>query len=387
MSTNNIATLLFALALIVGAIFYLGSQSPARPSNVSQTVTPPILTQATTAPAAQDEKAKSLLTSRAAKAKQYPLAKEIVNPSGFINTPDGKPIAIQSLIGKKVILLDIWTYSCINCQRTFPYLKSWYDKYKDRGLEIIGSHAPDFEFEKDYGNVLAAVKKFGITYPVVLDNDFATARGYGMRYWPEEYLIDIDGFIVHKSVGEGGYEETEAKIVALLNERSKVLGENGTVSAPASAADAGAASRPESPETYFGSARNQYLANGKQGVSGMQRLSLPETFERNRLYLGGEWNIAGEFAENQNAGASIVFKYKAKEVYFVASAKREVRAKIWSDGVLVRNNKGEDVATDGSVFIKEDRLYKIIKNQGLEEHTLKIEIESAELRAYTFTFG
>lgn len=376
MNTKNKTLLGAAIILIIGTIFYLDSKSPqVLPDSSVVNVRP--ISLATS----------SDLTSRQEKAKKYPLAKEIVNPSGFINTPGGKPIALQSLVGKKVVLLDIWTYSCINCQRTLPYLKSWYDKYKDKGLEIIGLSAPEFEFEKDYGNVSAAVKKLAITWPVVLDNNFATARSYGMRYWPEEYLIDIDGFVVHKSVGEGGYEETEAKIQELLKERMKVLGEAGTIDSPVGKIDPAALPQPQSPETYFGAARNQYLGNGARQTTGEQMFILPAAIESNILYLGGTWSVGPEYAENQTAGASIVFKYKAKEVYFVASSEEGARVKIYSDGAPISENRGEDVAADGSANIKEDRLYKLIKNAGVEEHTVKIEMESGGLRAYTFTFG
>src|SRR3989344_7615215 len=132
--------------------------------------------------------------------------KEIVNPSGFVNT-DG--ITVGSQVGKKVVLVDFMTYSCINCQRTFPYLNAWYKKYKDQGLEIIGIHTPEFAFEKDIENVREAMKRFGIMHPVVLDNDYATWRAYGNRFWPRKYLIDIHGDIVYDHIGEGAYEETE----------------------------------------------------------------------------------------------------------------------------------------------------------------------------------
>lgn len=148
---------------------------------------------------------------------------EITNPSGFVNTND-QPIKIADYVGKQVILLDIITYSCINCQRTFPYVNAWYDKYKDEGLIVIGLHTPEFAFEKDKNNVENAMKEFGITFPVVLDNDYATWNALGNRFWPRKYLIDIHGNIVYDHIGEGAYEETENKIQELLKEREAVLG-------------------------------------------------------------------------------------------------------------------------------------------------------------------
>jgi cytochrome c biogenesis protein CcdA/thiol-disulfide isomerase/thioredoxin len=158
--------------------------------------------------------------TRMNKEQFYPRYNEIVDPSGFVNTD---PITIGELIGDKVVLIDFWTYSCINCQRTLPYLTSWYEKYRDTGLEIVGIHTPEFAFEKNTDNVIEAANKFGITYPIVLDNDYATWGAYKNQYWPHKYLIDIDGFIVYDHIGEGAYEETEAKIQELLEERSEVL--------------------------------------------------------------------------------------------------------------------------------------------------------------------
>ena len=132
---------------------------------------------------------------------------ELVDPSGFVNTDD-KPIKIADYIGKKVIMLDVMTYSCINCQRTFPYAVAWYDKYKDDGLIIIGIHTPEFAFEKDKTNVEAAMKKFGITFPVVLDNDYGTWNAYGNRYWPRKYLIDINSNVVYDHIGDEGLDGT-----------------------------------------------------------------------------------------------------------------------------------------------------------------------------------
>lgn len=156
----------------------------------------------------------------AEKQKKFDAAREITTPNGFINT-DG--ITVSEFIGKKVILIDFWTYSCINCQRTIPYLNSWYEKYEKEGLIILGVHTPEFEFEKDYNNVVKAVEKFEIKYPVILDNDYSTWTSYKNRYWPRKYLIDIDGFIVYDHIGEGAYNETEEKIVELLSEKDKLL--------------------------------------------------------------------------------------------------------------------------------------------------------------------
>jgi len=310
---------------------------------------------------------------------------EIESPAGFVNTDS---ITIGELVGKKVILVDFMTYSCINCQRTFPYLVAWYDKYKDEGLEIVGIHTPEFAFEKDIDNVRKAMREHGITYPVVLDNDYATWRAYGNQYWPRKYLIDIEGNIVYDHIGEGAYVETEQKIQELLAERAQKLGE----AAPSDVSIA-AAGMPEaktyaqSPETYFGSLRNEFLVGGKRFVAGVQSFTLPNSFVRNALYLGGTWDIQPEYAESEGA-SSIVFRYSAQDVYFVASADMPVSVEIYQDGNLVPViSRGADVGANGTVTIQDERLYKLIHNQGGEEHTLEIRVKGKGLKAFTFTFG
>ena len=197
---------------------------------------------------------------------------EIVGPSGFVNT-DG--ITIRELIGQKIVLVDFMTYSCINCQRTFPYLNAWYGKYKDQGLEIIGIHTPEFAFEKDIDNVREAMKHFGISYPVVLDNDYATWNAYGNRYWPRKYLIDIQGNVVYDHIGEGDYEETEMKIRELLEERAQVLGENiSPQNGLAAAAIPGSPNPPPYPGPIFRLSQERASAERHTGPIGRGEIHL-----------------------------------------------------------------------------------------------------------------
>lgn len=316
---------------------------------------------------------------------------EIVNPSGFLNTgtnPDNsaKSITFGELVGRKVILVDFLTYSCINCQRTFPYINAWYEKYKDQGLEIIGIHTPEFAFEKDINNVRKAMKRFDITHPIVLDNVYATWNAYGNQYWPRKYLIDIYGNIVYDHIGEGAYEETEMKIRELLAERAEVLGESKIgldqkLTASGTSVEKNTA---RSPETYFGSLRNERLANGASG-SGTRTFSLPKTFVPNALYLGGTWNITPEYAESVS-DASVLYTYDAKEVYIVADADTAIEIEVLQDGKPVGISGGADV-TNGTVMMKESRLYKLIRNTESGEHTLELRIKDKGLSLYAFTFG
>ncbi len=360
------------VVLIIGSIMFFELQKPERPSSNG----------------GNSDIAVNM--TKEEKARQYEPAKEISTPDGFINT-QGKPITIGEFVGKKVVLLDIWTYSCINCQRTLPYLNAWQEKYKDQGLEIIGLHTPEFDFEKKYDNVVAAVKKFGIQYPVVLDNDFFTWNAYGNRYWPRKYLIDIDGFVVYDHIGEGGYEETEKKIQELLQERMATLGEKGSISS-ATVKPAGAQTEiyANSPETYFGAARNSNLGNGSAGQVGMQSFTAPLTIDQNKLYLAGDWNFTNEYAENAAANGVILFRYNARDVYFVASAETATNIRVLQDGKPLGAASGGDVTTvngESIATIHEDRLYKLIHNETPGEHILQIIIAAPKIKAFTFTFG
>lgn len=310
---------------------------------------------------------------------------EIVNPSGFVNT-GGESVTLEQYVGERVILLDIMTYSCINCQRTFPYVEGWYEKYKDEGLIVIGLHTPEFAFEKDIKNVEEAMAGFGITFPIVLDNDYATWRAYGNRFWPRKYLIDIHGDIVYDHIGEGAYEETEAKIQELLKERQEVLGIQADLDTSLFAETVPKLQKDSnSPETYFGNARNEYLGNPLERRYGINDYVLPDNRELNTLYLGGVWDLIDESATAMEDGV-IVYKYNAKEVYLVAGSDSEVEVEVWQDGQLVSDAGGEDVQ-NGVVRIQKNRLYKLIKNEAAGEHTLELRVKGTGVSFFAFTFG
>lgn len=366
--------LIIVIAVIVGSIFYL--QSKKTPRFTEQV---------------KNDSKITVVMNREDKAKKYEPAKEITTPNGFINVDS---ISISEFTGKKVVLIDFWTYSCINCQRTIPYLNAWHEKYKDEGLVIIGVHTPEFKFEQEYENVLAAVKKFGIQYPVVLDNDYSTWTAYRNRYWPRKYLIDIDGFIVYDHIGEGGYMETERKIQEALAERSIMLNMQSDVAKKLVNPDGVEIvdrSKRISPEIYFGAARNEYLGNGRPGTAGIQIFTEPADIKVNTLYLAGEWNLTKEFAENRSTDAKIIFRYQAEKIFLVATSERGVKLRILHDGIPLGSEAGESVEIQNGesiVIVKEDGLYRIIENSiGHNEHTLEIIIEDSGLRIFAFTFG
>ncbi len=302
-------------------------------------------------------------------------APEITSPTGFINT-DGQPITISQFKGKKIVLIDFWTYSCINCQRSLPYVEAWYDKYKDQGLEIIGIHTPEFAFEKVQANVENAVRKLGIKYPVVMDSNYGTWGAFKNNSWPRKYLIDENGEIIYDHIGEGDYDKTELviqKALKNLHDVDKMNIASGVVN-PADAIDPSTI-RVGSPETYFGAGRNEYLSNGNQGVIGVQNLQIPETLLKNSLYLGGRWNFQSEYAEGQSA-STIVFDYKAKNVYMVAASDKPITLHIYVDGVKTKD-----------IVVSDNTLYTIVEGTGSGEHLLRIETDEAGLKAFTFTFG
>ncbi len=310
------------------------------------------------------------------KQAKYKKVPELSSIDGYVNT-DGKPITLAELKGK-VVLLDIWTYSCINCQRTLPYINDWYAKYKDQGLVVVGLHTPEFAFERIQSNVEKAVERFGIKYPVVLDNDYSTWNALGNQFWPRKYLVDIDGYIVYDHIGEGNYEETEKAIQSALKERASRMGMEDKVSTkttkPTDVVTVDT-SKVKSPETYFGSSRNQYLANGTPGRAGEQTLTIPSSISFNKLYLGGTWNMTSEYAESKSAG-SVIFNYEAKNVYITAESAEGVEVEIYKDDVFVKK-----------VLIKDETLYPLIQDAEYGKHTLRIVVPKAGLQAFTFTFG
>lgn len=326
-------------------------------------------------------------TDATSKAGRYPRYKEIQEPAGFVNS---EGFTLDELIGEKVVLLDFMTYSCINCQRTFPYLNAWYDKYKDDGLEIVGIHTPEFAFEKKHDNVVDAAKRFGLTFPLVLDNEYGTWNAYGNRYWPHKYLIDIDGYIVYDHIGEGEYEETEKTIQRLLEER-KVRLNDAAISIDTDIAkpqETETVSRFEkrSPETYVGSLRNSTPGIEVSREGNIVTFKKPNSISPDTLYLVGTWNITGEYAEAVSKDASIIYKYRAKKVFLVMDADSPISATVLSDGKPLGEKSGRDVQ-DGIVTVQNEQLYRLIEGSTSETGILEIKIPSPGLRAYAFTFG
>ncbi len=376
---------MIAVIFITGAIWYIESTKPPAVAGT------PVARTATSSSTPTTQERAVILKQ---KASTLSPAVELIPGGKFINS---EPFKLKDLIGKKVVLIDFWTYTCINCLRSAPYVNAWYEKYKDQGLVIVGVHSPEFEFEKDYNNVLKAVNgQYGIKYPVMQDNEMATWQAYQNQYWPAEYLIDIDGYIADTHFGEGNYDKTEQKIQTALKERDQVLGlpdtvPTGTVN-PAGVITV-SNNGVQSPETYFGASRNEYLGNGTRGTVGTvgtvgtQKLTVHTTIHSNELYLDGTWNLQNEYAENTSIGAKIVYKYKSKNVYLVGTAAKPVNVTVMLDGKPITVGRGSDVSADGTMTIQENRLYKLVEGIDYGEHTIEIIVNNPGLQAYTFTFG
>lgn len=324
--------------------------------------------------------------SQEEKAQQFDSAKEITSPDGFVNT---ERITIGEHVGDKVVLIDFWTYSCINCQRTFPYLNDWYDKYADQGLEIIGIHTPEFDFEKKLENVKQAVEKYNITFPVVLDNDYSTWRAYKNNYWPRKYLIDIDGYIVYDHIGEGGYEETEQEIVTALNERAERLGlprvkmEMSNISS-----DLISRGGQRTPEIYLGSKRLEVLAStGVCEPGDVCLFNVPETLPMHHFALDGHWSIQPEFTRLKEGQGKVLLNFTAHDVHVVAGSEEPIVGRVYLDGEPIRQHvAGRDVK-NGMVTIHEEDLYNLIRLKEGGEHVLEIHFDEPGVEVFTFTFG
>ncbi|MGB0757400.1 MAG: cytochrome c biogenesis protein CcdA [Patescibacteria group bacterium] len=299
-----------------------------------------------------------------------PVAPEIIPGGEWFNSDE---LTLEGLQGK-VVMLDFMTYSCINCIRTFPYLRAWHDTYADDGLVIIGIHTPEFEFEKDPDNVREALEDFDLTFPVVQDNDYATWRAYGNRYWPRKYLINYKGEVVYDHIGEGAYDETEKIIRQLLEEKNSVMGVEATVDEVTSVQTDSPQGR--SPEVYFGAWRNELLGNGKSHTTGVAAFIEPEVVLPNTLYLVGEWDITTEYAESLSEDAGVIFKYEAKNVFFVAGSETISEIDVYQDDQLV-----------GTVKVNEETLYEAILGDMVEQNVIKLQMPDPGTRIYTFTFG
>jgi cytochrome c biogenesis protein CcdA/thiol-disulfide isomerase/thioredoxin len=313
----------------------------------------------------------------------YP-APDFVGITKWLNLPAGQQsLSIKDLKGK-VVLIDFWTYTCINCIRTLPFVTNWYDKYHNQGFVVIGVHTPEFQFEHETNNVLDAIKQYKIHYPVPQDNNYATWNNYNNEFWPAEYLIDAKGNVRRTHFGEGEYDQTEMAIKALLQEAGKKVA-SGLADMPDQTPNGN-----QSPETYLGTTRMQYYyPNGSVG-QGVQTFTLSNNLPLNTFDFGGQWNITADNAITAK-GATLQYHFTADKVFLVlrpGTAGNNAQVKVLLDGQLVTvSSSGSDVK-NSLVTIDSDRLYNLIDLKGKAgEHTLKLEFQNTGIQAFAFTFG
>jgi len=308
-------------------------------------------------------------------------APDFVGITKWLNT--NKPITIASLKGK-VVLVDFWTYTCINCIRTLPHVTSWYDKYHNEGFIVIGVHTPEFEFEHETANVQNAIKQYHIYYPVGQDNNYATWNNYNNEYWPAEYLIDATGTIRREDFGEGQYDQMELAIQTLLKQSGHKVTQKLDTLPDMTPQDQ------ISPETYLGSDRMQYYYPSATLGDGTDNYTLSESLPQNSFSLGGQWTItSGNAVTGKNA--TLTYNFTASNVYLVlnpSSGKNPSIVKVYLDDKPVDlTNEGTDVK-NGILSVTTDRLYNLINLHGKSEsHVLKLEFDTPGTQGFAFTFG
>jgi cytochrome c biogenesis protein CcdA/thiol-disulfide isomerase/thioredoxin len=311
--------------------------------------------------------------------------------SGAVAWLNSPPLNRDQLKGH-VVLVDFWTYSCINCLRSIPYVRAWAERYKDSGLIVIGVHTPEFAFEKDLDNVRRAVGELKITYPVALDNDYKIWKAFSNSYWPADYLVDATGHIRFHHFGEGKYDESEQQIQDLLKEHNGQLTVNGLVKVAATGAEAPPDSDVESPETYVGYERaDSFLSPGglKQDVASLY--SIPKHLELNQWGLAGTWTDHAQVASLDSARGRIVYRFHARDVHLVlgpAPNGNPVRFRVKIDGHAPGESHGVDTDAQGNGTITDQRLYQLIRQKDpIEDRTFEIEFLDQGAQAYAFTFG
>jgi thiol-disulfide isomerase/thioredoxin len=322
---------------------------------------------------------------------QFRKAPEFKGITSYINTNGTK---LSDLKGK-VVLVDFWTYSCINCIRTLPYLVDWNQKYSDKGLVIVGIHSPEFEFEKNIDNVKKAVERFGIKYPILLDNDHGTWNAYQNSYWPRKYLVDSEGYIRYDHIGEGGYAETENAIKSLLAERSNQQGleisnlnQTKLIVSSAPSVDF---NQIKTPELYFGYQYARAQLGNIQGFNPEKTVNytIPgSNLEPNVIYLQGSWKNNPDSMELVGPDGKITLVYSAKSINIVAGGKGEVIVK--EDGKDNQTNntfKGNDVDAGGRLTVDGQRLYNIADHTNYGNHQIEMDAKGPGFKIYTFTFG
>ena len=309
-------------------------------------------------------------------------------PTVWLNSA---PLNTASLRGK-VVVVDFWTYSCINSLRNMPYLQAWADKYKAAGLVVIGVHTPEFSFETLRPNVERAIKDYSVTYPVAIDSNYRIWQAFNNEYWPADYFIDAKGRIRYHHFGEGDYLQSERVIQELLAQNGATGVSEGALHVSAKGIEAPAGDDEASPETYVGLRRAERFVSPERPTQDTTRTYTPPAkLALNQWGLGGPWNIGLESGVLQTAPGVIVYRFHSRDLHFVlgpTKSGKPVRFKVSLDGAAPGGDHGVDTAADGTGEVREPRLYQLIRQKGpIKDRTFQIEFLDPGVHAYVFTFG
>ncbi len=308
--------------------------------------------------------------------------------TGWLNS---EPLSLADLHGK-VVLVDFWTYTCINWLRTLGYIRAWFERYADQGLIVVGVHTPEFPFEEDIDNVVEAAKDMRVGYPIALDSDYAVWQAFSNHYWPAVYIADAEGRIRHHQFGEGGYDECERIIQQLLREAGREDVADDFVSVRGDGLEAQADwTTLDSPETYVGYQQGRNFASpGGVTVDEPRTYSVPDPLRLNSWALSGDWAVKGRASVLQRAGGTIAFRFHARDVHLVLRSQEgtPVSFRVLLDGAPPGTGHGLDTDEQGRGTLVEPRLYQLVRQQGpVTDRTFEITFDGAGVEAYVFTFG
>jgi cytochrome c biogenesis protein CcdA/thiol-disulfide isomerase/thioredoxin len=311
--------------------------------------------------------------------------------SGAVDWLNSSPLTFEGLKGK-VVVIDFWTYSCINCLRAIPYVKAWAEKYKDYGLVVIGVHTPEFAFERNINNVRAAVSDLKIEYPVAIDNEYKIWRSFDNKYWPAHYFVDAKGRTRFHHFGEGEYDQSEQVIQRLLEEAGNGNVPQSLVTVNGSGVEAArSANDDQSPETYIGYHRAHNFASPGGIVENERHLYESASLLLNQWSLSGDWTVGGEKAVLNGVGGSIVYRFHARDLHLVlgpAAGGKPIRFRVTIDGNVPGADHGTDTDADGQGVVDGERLYQLVRqNDVISDRTFAIEFLDPGVHAYAFTFG
>jgi thiol-disulfide isomerase/thioredoxin len=318
-----------------------------------------------------------------------PQMPSLAGASEWLNS---EPLTPEALRGK-VVLVQFWTYTCINWLRTHPYVRAWGERYREHGLVVLGVHTPEFPFEGDIDNVRHAVQAMRIHYPVAVDSDYRIWRAFRNQYWPAFYFVDAQGRIRHHQFGEGEYEQSEKVLQGLLTE----AGASGVAVQPSAVEGRGLEAAADwanlkSPESYLGYEQAQNFSSPGGPFVGKTRVyAVPPRLALNHWALAGDWTIEKGFATATKPEARIAYRFHARDVHLVMGAadpSKPVRFRVKIDGAIATADHGTDVDADAMGTVKEPRLYQLVRQQGpIADRTFEIEFLDRGARAYCFTFG